>query len=62
MPTINLHDLTDETNHRIALIQAEAAFESGERLKLKDLLCGLIEIGSIRAIALLEGQNDHDHK
>ena len=62
MPTINLHDLTDETNHRIALIQAEAQFKSGETLRLKDILLGLVELGSIRAAALLEVQNDCDRE
>jgi len=63
MPNISLHDLTPEARHWISLIQAEAAFESGERLKLKDLLCGLIEIGSVRAISVLQEQrSDHDRE
>jgi len=62
MPNISLHDLTPEARHRISLIQAEAQFKSGETLRLKDILCGLIELGSIRAAALLEVQNDCDQE
>jgi hypothetical protein len=62
MPNISLNDLTDETRHRIALIQAEAQFKDGETLRLKDVLCGLIELGSIRAIAMMEEHNDYDRE
>jgi hypothetical protein len=54
MATIDMDRLTAETRSRIAMIQAKAAFQNGETLRLSDVLLGLIELGSVRATELMD--------